>query len=490
MEARTIDSRYRLITEIGRGPMASVYEAIDLQRGQQVVVKLFQSRFQSDPNFAIRFREHLRVLVELEHDNLATILDYGLADEGYYLVTEAPHGITLRTFIAEQGALSPSQALYASKQICAGLSVVHERGLVHRDLKPENILLLPDSRVKVTDIGLTSLLSETGLSKTDVMLNGVGYMSPEQARGKPVGPESDIYSIGILIFEMLTERLPFESSDTWRVVKMHAQDNPPSVHDINPKVPIGLSRIVDQALQKERSSRFASASEMETALAELPQSEGFWWHKAPLQSDSREGLGTFLISLPSYRQQASIRFRQLGSTIVASLKRNPLSRRVLVIHYLASFLIAFVILFFVSGLLIGGNSQAANDDASYQSMIEAHRRNDQRDHLPETSVRALIPAVTQPLNNSQENVAVDPAINLNGEAVNVSSAGLTGGGGTQINSQNGGEDNGKAKGKDNQGNNGSDNGKKKGHDKNGIGKNNGRGNSNGQGNNGKGKKNK
>lgn len=490
-EPKTLENRYRLVTKIGRGPMATVYQAVDLESDQQVVVKVFQSRFQTYPGFALRFRKHLKVLVEIDHENLLTILDYGLVDGDYYLVMEELHGLTLRTVIAEQGTMSPSQAVHISQQICAAMNVLHKQGLVHRDLKPENVLLLPDGQIKVTDAGLISLLSETGLSKTDVMLAGVGYISPEQARGKPVGPASDIYNMGILLFEMLTGRLPFESSDAWKVVNMHAQEPPPSAHDINPKVPIGLSRIVDQALQKESSGRFTSATEMEMALAELPHREGFWWHRLPARIKSSEGFSLQPL-LASFRQYAPLRNRQLGPTIAATLRRNPPSRRVLAVHYLASFLIAFAILFFLSGHLLDGTSQAANDGLEVQLVKTAPEINNSRDQPSKVPILLSSQNSTLPrsLFHGQDNITTDTESVLSQGATSAAPAEATGGNLSQTNNQDNGEkggkgnDKGKKNGQDNKGKgnnndkgkgNNNDKGKGKGQDNKGKGNNNGKG---------------
>jgi serine/threonine protein kinase len=355
---------------------------------------------------------------------------------------------------------------------------------VHRDLKPENILLLPDGQVKVTDVGLTSLLSETGLSKTDVMLAGVGYMSPEQARGNPVGPASDIYNIGVLLFEMLTGRLPFESSDAWKVVKMHAQDTPPSAHDINHKVPVGLSRIVDQALHKESSGRFASAAEMEIALAELPQSESFWWHWLPVRIKAGERFSLRPL-LASFRKHVSFPEGLLSPTIAATLRRISPNRRTLILHYLASFLIAFAILFFLSGHLLDGASQAANDSPQVQLVKTAPEINDGQDQPAKvpTLLSSQNSTVPSSLLIGLKNVITEPEVAPSQGGDGAVPAGATGGNLTQANNQDDGGKGGQGKAK------GNDNGKKNGQENKGKGENNGKGNGNEQDNKGKGNNN-
>ena len=266
-----IAARYRLEEEISRGPTASIYRAIDLEDNRPVAVKVFQERYQSDPRFSIRFREHLRILSELKHDNLISILDYGVDQGSYYIVMEWVEGVDLATYIAEYAPLPSGVVLFVAGQACAALEAIHQGDLIHRGVKPENILLSVDGHVKVTDVGLSGLLSESGLSKTHVMLGGVGYISPEQARGKSLGPSSDIYSLGVVIFEMLTGRLPFESNDVWSLVRMHAREQPPDLKQITPKIPAKLAEIVARALEKTPETRFSSAAEMGAALSALQE---------------------------------------------------------------------------------------------------------------------------------------------------------------------------------------------------------------------------
>jgi serine/threonine-protein kinase len=260
---------YRLEMEISRSPRASIYRAVDLKSDQPVALKVFHGRYLADPRFAIRFREHLRKLDELSHENLVAIRDYGIDQGHYFVAMEWMDGVDLGTYIAEHGPVPPALTIYIARQVCAGLGAVHRRGLIHRGVKPQNILLQPDGRVKVSDVGMSGLLSETGLSKTNVMMEGVGYISPEQARGKSLDPRSDIYSLGVTLFEMLTGRLPFVSHEAWSMVRMHAGEVPPSPRQLNPQVPEELANIVTRALQKDPKLRFPDAAQMDAALSDL-----------------------------------------------------------------------------------------------------------------------------------------------------------------------------------------------------------------------------
>jgi serine/threonine-protein kinase len=258
---------YLLGEEIHRGLAAAVYRGTGIESSQPVAVKVFREHYSADPRFVIRFREHLRRLAGLTHENLVAVLDYGISAGGYYIVMEWVEGVDLGTYIAEHGALSPWWAATIARQACAALEAVHQCNLVHRGIKAQNILLTAEGLVKVSDVGMSGLTSETGLSRTNVMLGSVGYMSPEQARAEPPGPSSDIYSLGVALFEMLTGRLPFVTSNAWSLVRLHAEGTAPSPKAFNPRVPDDLAEVVQKALEKTPERRFASASDMEAALA-------------------------------------------------------------------------------------------------------------------------------------------------------------------------------------------------------------------------------
>jgi serine/threonine-protein kinase len=258
---------YILEQEIGRSQVASLFRAFEIADGRTVAVKVYQRRLSTDPRFIIRFRECMKAILKISSNQLISVLDYGVLDGRCYIATEWVDGVDLAVYLAEHGPLPPAAAIEISSQICSALIEMHRGGLLHRNLKPRNILLFAHSSVKVSDSGLSSLLSESGLSRTHVMVGRFNYIAPEQVLGHAVGPASDIYSLGVLLYEMLTNRLPFESKDSWEVLRMHVEEAPPSPDQINPGIPAALAMIVVRAMQKDPTRRFTSAAEMGEALA-------------------------------------------------------------------------------------------------------------------------------------------------------------------------------------------------------------------------------
>ncbi len=259
--------QYRLEQEIGRSQTASLYRAVEVEGGRAVALKVFLRRISADPRFAIRFREYMKAILEINHPNLVSILDYGVVEGRHYIATEWVGGPDLAAYLAEHGALSAPETARIGSQVCAALEAVHRGGLLHRNLKPQNILLGAGSLVKVSDSGLSGLLSESGLTRTHVMLGRSNYIAPEQVRGQAVGIGSDLYSLGVLLFEMLTDRTPFESRDAWEVMRMQVEAEPPSPNQFQPEIPTGLAEIVLRLLQKDPSRRFSSAAEVKEALS-------------------------------------------------------------------------------------------------------------------------------------------------------------------------------------------------------------------------------
>ena len=348
-----IGAGYHLESEISRGPAASIYRATAPGNGQPVAVKLFQARIHADPRFAIRFREHLRRLAGLSHTNLVKVLDYGVDRDRYYIVMEWVEGVDLGTYITEFGPLSSALCIYIARQVCASLDAIHQHGLIHQGIKPANILLTAEGKVKVVDVGMSGLLSESGLSKTHVMLSGVGYISPEQARGKQLTPQSDIYSLGATLFEMLTGRLPFESDDAWSLLRMHAREAPPSPRQFNQQVPEELADILARAMQKDTQLRFPSAAEMGLALLALEKDPGSLSNELGSNEPGHSGERSAEFDFSSWLKGL------LDADTIKSLLRSPwqvAGRRlpfgtVLVFQFILAFLVALAILYALTRFL-------------------------------------------------------------------------------------------------------------------------------------------
>lgn len=347
-----VGRRFFLEAEIGHDSLTTSFRALDLESGQPVTLRRFHSRFGADPRFAVRFREHLRALIAIDHDNLLTVVDYGLSGGDYYIASEWVDGIPLVTYLAEQGAMDSPVAVHVILKICAAVAELHAHGLLHRGLRADNVLLTSDGCIKVANAGYASLISESGLSKTHVMLDGIGYISPEQARGEPITVESDIYSIGVLLFELLTGRLPFESGDSWSIIRKHAQEPPPSVGRVNPLVPAEVAQVVEKCLQKDGDHRFDSAEEMIAALSPLPQSEPFLPAESIRHGEPGAGIRQ-LVPAVLERLRRSRGPIWLRSLIAKSRKRRLSLALPLTATFVASFAVAFFLLWAVTGIVIG-----------------------------------------------------------------------------------------------------------------------------------------
>ncbi len=265
---RILNQRYELLERVGGGGMAVVYRARDIALGGRIVaLKVLREQYAGDEKFLARFTREASAAAGLNHPNIVNVYDVGEDGEIHYIVMEYVAGETLRQYMDRQaGPLTPTQAAEIAAQVCAALAVAHSLGIVHRDIKPQNVLISNQGVVKVTDFGIAKGLSEISMTETGVALGTVQYFSPEQARGQRVSPQSDLYSVGIILFEMLTARLPFESDSMMGLALKHVQEQPPHPRQFNPAVPPGLDAIVMKALEKQPQDRFASAEAMERAL--------------------------------------------------------------------------------------------------------------------------------------------------------------------------------------------------------------------------------
>jgi len=258
-----LNNRYRLVAQQGSGGMAVIYKAIDLELGRTVAIKILRPSLTSDPAFLTRFRNEARAVANLNHPNIVTVYDVGNEGPTQYMVMEFVEGQDLKRIIKTEGILPVDRVLKLGIQICAGIGFAHRAGLVHADVKPQNILVTRGDMVKVTDFGIAQALSDTQPGeKVSVVWGSPHYFAPEQARGDRPTPASDVYSIGIVLFEMLTGRLPYVGANQQELALAHIRERVPTVSEFNPSVPQTLSDIVYKVMSKEPAARYRTADQL------------------------------------------------------------------------------------------------------------------------------------------------------------------------------------------------------------------------------------
>jgi serine/threonine-protein kinase len=328
-----IADRYELEELCGSGGMSSVFRARDLQLDRSVAIKILHERYVDDPEYVERFRREARAVARLSHPNIVTVIDRGEDEGRQYIVFEHVDGENLKELVVRSGRLPVRRAVELALSVADGLSFAHEHGLVHRDVKPQNVLLSREGDVKVTDFGIArSLDVEHGVTQTGTVLGTGEYLAPEQASGKPVSPATDVYSLGVVLWELLVGDVPFSGENFVAVALRHVNEPPPSLRQLRPDVPPRLAAAVERALAKDPAQRFSSmavlASELRACLAELDRAP------APVEDDAAMTLVT--------RPAPALRPRRAT--------RKP-SRRSLwaVLLALAAAVAAFAAVFFVAG---------------------------------------------------------------------------------------------------------------------------------------------
>jgi eukaryotic-like serine/threonine-protein kinase len=258
-----LNRRYRLVAQQGSGGMAVIYKAVDLELGRTVAIKILRPSLTVDPAFLTRFRNEARAVANLNHPNIVTVFDVGNEAQTHYMVMEFIDGQDLKRIIKTDGVLPVDRALKLAIQICAGIGFAHRAGLVHADVKPQNMLVTRGDVVKVTDFGIAQALSDTQPGeKVSVVWGSPHYFAPEQARGEHPTPASDVYSIGIVMFEMLTGRLPYVGTNQQELALAHIRERVPLVSEYNPSVPETLSQIVYKVMSKEPAARYRTADQL------------------------------------------------------------------------------------------------------------------------------------------------------------------------------------------------------------------------------------
>jgi serine/threonine-protein kinase len=269
-----IAERYELLELVGTGGMSSVYKARDQLLERNVALKVLHPHYGEDEEYVERFRREARAVAQLSHPNIVTVIDRGEADGHQFIVFEYIEGENLKELVERTGPLPVRRAVELGLAIAEGLAFAHEHGLVHRDVKPQNVLLNRDGEAKVTDFGIArSLDVDRGVTQTGTVLGTSNYLSPEQASGKHVTPATDVYSLGIVMYELLTAEIPFPGDNFVAIAMKHLNERVPNILERRPDVPVRLAAAIERAVEKDPAQRFASmnelASELRTCLAEL-----------------------------------------------------------------------------------------------------------------------------------------------------------------------------------------------------------------------------
>ena len=266
MKEKILADRYRLTEQIGMGGMAIVYRAIDLRTGHNVAVKVLRPEFNEDSEFISRFQREAEAASKMTHHNIVNLLDVGMDGENRYLVMEYVQGKTLKEVIQERGRLNAPLACQIAIRILSALEHAHRNGIIHRDIKPQNILVHADGHIKVADFGIARIANSSTLTKGDNVMGSVHYFSPEQARGEGANATSDIYSTGIVLYEMLTGRVPYDGDNPVAVAMQHLHATPVPIQNLAPDVPPAVVRVCMKAMEKNPAMRYQSARDMAADL--------------------------------------------------------------------------------------------------------------------------------------------------------------------------------------------------------------------------------
>ena len=340
MTERILANRYRLIEQIGMGGMAIVYRAVDLRTGHNVAVKVLRPEYNEDREFISRFQREAEAASKMTHHNIVNLMDVGMDGENRYLVMEYVQGKTLKAVIQERGKLSAPLACQIAIRILSALEHAHRNGIVHRDIKPQNILVHEDGHIKVADFGIARIADSATLTHGDNVMGSVHYFSPEQARGEGATAASDIYSTGIVLYEMLTGRVPYDGDNPVAVAMQHLHAAPAPIQSISPDVPPSVVRVCMRAMEKNPAARYQTAREMAADLRVALEERG----AEPVQMPENE--------LDVRQPKPQVTTERTGNTGQRKKVNSKASQRRRV-RILADVLIALAVL---TGLFFGGKA--------------------------------------------------------------------------------------------------------------------------------------
>jgi serine/threonine protein kinase/beta-lactam-binding protein with PASTA domain len=272
MQIEVLGERYQLQDPIGRGGMATIYRGRDIRMDRSVAIKVLREVYSTDPKFVTRFQREAKAASALQHPNIVQVYDYGQSDGNYFIVMELIDGTDLRRYLRSRGILATERAIIIAHDIALGLGAAHRRGIVHRDVKPQNVLVGRDGSIKLTDFGIASVykdINDERLTTTGMTLGTVQYYAPEQAQGEIVSPAADVYALGIVMYEMMTGRTPFDGDTPVAVAMAHIQDPPTPPSHLNPNIPPALEEIILRCLEKVPEMRYRDGNVLARALESL-----------------------------------------------------------------------------------------------------------------------------------------------------------------------------------------------------------------------------
>lgn len=322
MQIEVLGERYQLQDPIGRGGMATIYRGRDMRMERVVAIKVLREVYSTDPKFVTRFQREAKAASALQHSNIVQVYDYGQSDGNYFIVMELVEGADLRRYLRSRGVLAIDRAIIIAHDVALGLGAAHRRGIVHRDVKPQNILVGRDGSIKLTDFGIASVYKDINaerLTTTGMTLGTVQYYAPEQAQGEIVSPAADVYALGIVMYEMLTGRTPFDGDTPVAVAMQHIQDPPTPPSQLNPGIPPVLEDIILRCLEKVPEMRFRDGNVLARALETLGEEElggGLPTHITPggIQAPQTDGPVNKIPHRPNSGAQADGRGVALGSS--------------------------------------------------------------------------------------------------------------------------------------------------------------------------------
>lgn len=362
---KIIDGRYEIIEEIGRGGMAIVYLAKCLVLNRYVAIKVLRPEFRDDAEFIKRFKIEAQSAGNLSHPNIVSIYDVGNEADTEYIVMEYVEGITLKQYLGAKGVLPEKEAVDFAAQICAGLEHAHKKGIVHKDIKPENILITKEGILKITDFGIAKALNQGTITTGGLAMGSVHYFSPEQARGSFVDAKTDIYSLGVILYEMVTGKRPFDGENAISVAMQHIESEPVRPAIINPSVSDSLDTVILRAMKKDTFERYQSATQMLIDLKKVSVGSGVNHTQKPKAPQTAA----------KNKESEGIRNVRTSGSKKASAKKNKKKDTVAIISGVAAaiILVCALAVLYVNFFRSGGRNEIKAPDfigLNYEEIVE------------------------------------------------------------------------------------------------------------------------